>query len=66
MTRLERLEKSIEELSEAEQVEFAQWFDDIRAKRFDKAIEDDIAKGSLDALAEEALNDFRAGRTRPL
>lgn len=66
MTRLERLEKSIEELSEAELVEFARWFDDVRAKRFDKAIEDDITKGVLDSLAEEALNDFRAGRARPL
>jgi len=58
MTRLESLEKSIEELGEAELVEFARWFDDVRARRFDKAIEDDIANGSLNSLAEEALNEF--------
>jgi hypothetical protein len=66
MTRLEHLEKSIEDLSDYELSEFTRWFDTVRSKRFDQRIEQDIAKGSLDAFAEEALADYRAGRARSL
>ncbi|MEN9895473.1 MAG: hypothetical protein RIR97_1325 [Pseudomonadota bacterium] len=66
MTRLEKLTRSVEDLNAEELKAFTRWFDDVRAKRFDAAIEQDIAKGSLDVFAEEALADYRAGRARSL
>lgn len=63
MTKLEQIEKSVEELSDEEMKSFAAWFEELR---WDRQIEEDAKNGKLDRLAEEALADIRAGRTRPL
>lgn len=66
MTRLEKLETDVAALSPDELADFRQWFDAFAADRWDAAIERDVRTGALDALAETALADFTAGRTRPL
>lgn len=66
MTRLERLEQEIAELSPAELQELRAWFAAFDAKEWDRQFERDVETGALDRLAEEALADHRAGRTRPL
>ena len=66
MSKLEQIEKSIESLSDDELSKLAAWFQELRAARWDRQIEEDAAAGRLDKFAEEALADFRAGRTRPL
>jgi hypothetical protein len=66
MGKIEELKKSLEELSLDEQRELADWFIELRERLFDEQIERDILAGKLDALAEEALADLRAGRTTPL
>ena len=38
---------------------------EIDARIWDRKIEEDVAAGRLDELANEALSDLRAGRTRP-
>jgi hypothetical protein len=49
-------------LSEAELAAFRTWFAEFDAEAWDRRIEDDVAAGRLDALADEALDDLRAGR----
>ena len=66
MTKLEQIEKSIAALSDQEAKELASWLEELRGQRWDRQIEDDSKAGRLDRLAEEALADFSAGRTRPL
>lgn len=66
MTKLEQIEKSVAELSPEELKAFAAWFEPLRADLWDKQIEADAKAGRLDKLAEQALADHRAGRTRPL
>lgn len=66
MTRLERLVEMVRELSPEEFDTFAASVDDLRAERWDRQIEDDSAKGNLDALVEGALVSHSAARTRPL
>ena len=66
MTRLEKIEKSIEGLTPEELDAFADWFEAPQANRWDKRLEQDAASGKLDRLADAALTDHRAGRTRPL
>lgn len=66
MTRLERLVEMVRELSPEEFDTFAASVDDLRAERWDRQIEDDSAKGNLDALIEGALVSHSAARTRPL
>jgi hypothetical protein len=66
MTTAEEIEKAVERLDPREFARFRTWFEAHEARRFDAAIERDAQSGKLDALAEEALAEYRAGRTRDL
>ncbi len=66
MTKLEKIEKAVLELTEEEQAKFRQWFAEYDARVFDDEIERDIKAGKLDALAEEALAEHRAGGSTEL
>ncbi|MER8696526.1 hypothetical protein NKI77_26425 [Mesorhizobium opportunistum] len=66
MTKLEQIEKSVAELSPEELKAFAAWFEALQADMWDRQMEADAKAGRLDRLAEQALSDHRAGRTRPL
>ena len=66
MTRVEVLERQIKDLSEAELAEFRQWFEEFDALSWDEQIEADAKAGNLDALADAALKDHAAGRTKRL
>jgi hypothetical protein len=66
MTALEKAEKVVAALSQAELNAFRQWFEEFEAKRFDSRIERDAKDGKLDFLMQEAIEEDNAGRTRPL
>ena len=66
MTKLEKIEQSVAELSDAELKAFAEWFAELQWERWDRQLEEDVEAGKLDRLAEGALADFEADRTRPL
>jgi hypothetical protein len=66
MTTAEDIEKAVEQLPPRELARFRAWFEAFDAEQFDAAIERDARAGKLDTLAEEALADHRAGRSRDL
>ncbi|HWP37567.1 MAG TPA: hypothetical protein VNL18_08470 [Gemmatimonadales bacterium] len=66
MTKIERLEQEIRRLSAKDLATFRRWFAEFDAAVWDKQIEEDAAAGRLDALADAALVDHRAGRSREL
>ncbi|RUL97464.1 hypothetical protein [Rhizobium chutanense] len=66
MTKLEQIEKSVAELDKREFEAFSAWFESLQAERWDRQLETDAESGRLDHLAEKALADFRAGKTRRL
>jgi hypothetical protein len=66
MTTVEDIEKAVEKLSPDKLAKFRAWFEQFEAKRFDQKIEQDAHAGKLDKLADEALREFRAGRSREL
>jgi hypothetical protein len=66
MTRIERIEKEVAELTPAELEEFRRWFDTFAARRWDSAFERDAGSGALEAAADAALAAHRAGRTRAI
>ena len=66
MTPVEVLERQIKDLSEAELAEFCRWFEEFDALSWDAQIESDARSGKLDALADAALKEHAAGRTKPL
>lgn len=63
---LKELEESISHLSPDELAKFREWFLDFDSAQFDKRIETDANDGSLDSLADAALQDHAAGKSTPL
>ncbi len=61
MTRVEEIKEAITHLSPQERAQLRAWYDEWEAEMWDKQIEEDVAAGRLDQLAEEALRAFRAG-----
>jgi hypothetical protein len=55
----------VQKLSPAEVFELGRWLRDYEAELWDQQIEADIRLGKLDKLGEEALEELRAGKTRP-
>jgi hypothetical protein len=66
MTHVERLEREIAALSQEELAEFRRWYAEFDAAAWDRQIEADAAAGALDRLADEALAEHRAGRSRAM
>jgi hypothetical protein len=66
MTKLEKIEETISALPDEELWKLAEWFDELKAARWDKQIEDDAKAGKLDKLFAEAKADIAAGRVKPL
>jgi hypothetical protein len=66
MSKVEEIEKAVEQLAPKDLAEFRAWYEAFDARRFDEKVERDALGGKLDRLAEEALADFRAGRAREL
>lgn len=66
MSTVKEIERAVADLSHDDLSQFRAWFAEFDARAWDRQFEEDVAAGRLDALAEEALADFRAGRTRPL
>lgn len=66
MSTITEIERAVTDLSPEDLSRFRAWFIEFDAREWDRQFEADVAAGRLDALAEEALADLRAGRTRPV
>src|SRR5579872_2929943 len=62
MSSVNEIEEAVLRLTPAELDAFRTWFAEFDAAAWDRQMEDDVASGRLDALADEALDDLRAGR----
>ncbi len=63
MTKVETIERQIEDLSRDELGELRRWWAEFDAAVWDAQIEADAEAGRLDGLAAEALRDHAARRT---
>ena len=59
---VEQIEHAVRRLSPGELAAFRRWFAEFDGAQWDRQIEEDIAAGRLDALADEALADLREDR----
>ena len=66
MTKVEKLEQEVRQLSEQELASFRAWFSEFDASNWDHEFESDAVTGRLDALADSALADHAAGHSRKL
>jgi hypothetical protein len=63
---LETLEHAVATLPPADLAAFRRWFAEFDADAWDAQIEADAASGKLDALADEALAEYNAGKAREI
>ena len=66
MITAESLEQAVEQLPPEELAKFRRWFAQFDADAWDAQIEADAAAGKFDALAEEALAEYRSGQAREM
>jgi hypothetical protein len=66
MSTVEAITAAIAELPPDQVAQVRKWLNERAEAEWDAQIEHDEAAGRLDALADRALAEYRAGRTRPL
>jgi hypothetical protein len=66
MSTVPDIESAVQKLSRSELAAFRDWFFGFDAAAWDKQFDEDVAAGRLDALADEAIRDSRAGRCTEL
>jgi hypothetical protein len=66
MSTVQDIENAIRQLSPEDLAAFRAWFAEFDSAVWDRQLEEDVAAGRLDQLAEEALQEFRAGRCTDL
>lgn len=64
MSKVEIMEQ-LPRLTVADRDEIRRKLDELDDDAWDRQIEQDAKSGKLDRFAEEALNEYRAGRTTP-
>ena len=65
MSRVQAIERAIEQLPREEAFLLADSISSRISKEWDSEIEEDIKAGRLDHLAQQAVSEFRVGRTSP-
>jgi hypothetical protein len=66
MSTVEEITVAIEQLSADDVARLRAWLAEFADRLWDEQIERDERAGRLDALIDKALEEHRAGRTRPL
>ena len=65
MSTVEDIEKAVRHLPPHDLELFRAWFVEFDASMWDRQFEEDVAKGHLDPLADEAIREIRDGRGKP-
>lgn len=66
MSNLEQIEAAILSLPSNEFERLRLWFLNLDYERWDEQLEQDIAEGKLETLAQEAIAEFQAGHCREI
>jgi hypothetical protein len=66
MTKVEILEREVEPLAPEERATFRAWFIEHDWQAWDRELEQDVAAGRLDHLADEAFAEYERGETTEL
>jgi len=66
MGPIDKIKSAITRLPEKEFHSFVDWFQKFEEERWDKELEKNIDQGKLDSLADEALEEFDAGKCSEL
>ena len=61
MADLNELEQTVANLSSDDHEEFRNWFDNYEADHWDAQFQEDVKAGRLDAVAAEAVRQYKSG-----
>jgi len=64
--KIEEIEAAIAQLPNEQLRRFREWYEKFDAEKWDEQIEKDAFAGKLDAMAEQALADHQAEKSRKL
>jgi hypothetical protein len=63
---IQELEQAVAQLPPKEFARFRKWFEEFDANAWDEQWEADVKSGKLDKIADQALNNYRAGNSKEL
>jgi hypothetical protein len=63
---IKEIESAIAQLPPSELAELVAWFEEFHAQVWDSQLEQDLKAGRLDALLEQAEQDFEQDQCKPL
>ena len=66
MTNVQSIEKAVAQLPMQDLAEFRSWVAKFDAQAWDSQLEDDAVSGKLNALAQEALAEYKLGKAQEL
>ena len=66
MNKVRDIQSAIKNLSKEDKVALREWFERLDAEEWDKQFEEDAKSGRLDDLGNQAIADFRSGKSREL
>jgi len=66
MSTVVEIEKALQTLPVGEARKIADWLQRYLDEKWDEQIDEDIAAGRLEKLADKAMQDYQAGRIKPL
>ncbi|MDE2149703.1 MAG: hypothetical protein KGJ55_07715 [Gammaproteobacteria bacterium] len=66
MSKVEQIADQVRKLSPEELARFRAWYSQFDADAWDREIDQDVASGKLDQLAEKALRAHASGHTSAL
>ena len=66
MSKIETIERQVQELSAEDLAQFRNWFAEFDAEAWDRQFEADVKAGKLDAVAARALEQHDAGKSTKL
>lgn len=63
---IEEIKQALIHLPPEDLTAFRRWYQEYDADAWDKQFEDDVKSGKLDFLAQQAVNDLKAGKCKEL
>ncbi len=66
MENIQTIEKAVSRLSKPDLKRFRNWYERFDQKVWDNQFEEDAKSGALDALANQAIADFNAGKCKEI
>ena len=66
MINVEEIKQALIHLPPEDLAAFRRWYQEYDASAWDKQFEDDVKSGKLDFLAQQAVNDLKAGKCKDL